>query len=67
MRWGGRERVVVQTGDSAIVLFLDGCRIELRVIGKMLMAQGDDRVVMTESRKERRGSGSHVRMALVLS
>ena len=32
----------------------------------MLTAQGDDRVVMTESRKERRGSGSHVRMALVL-
>ena len=30
------------------------------------MAQGDDRVVMTKSRKERRGGGSHVRMALFL-
>ena len=64
MRLGGNERAVVQTGDSAIVLFLDGCRIELRVVGKMLTAQGDDRVVMTESRKESRDGD--VRFALVL-
>ena len=30
------------------------CRIELRAVEKMLTAQSDDRVVMRESRKERR-------------
>ena len=55
MQWGGRERAVVQFSDSAIMHFLDGgCRVGLRVVGKMLEAQSDDCVVMTESREERR-------------